>query len=199
MFRILDAIVGATARSRSASSNTMRGAWPPTSSETGFIVPAACRISSLPTSVEPVKETTRTRGSSMIACPSGAGSRPGTIESTPAGSPASAKHPPISRQRGELGGPCPHWGTQRPPGGAAVEAATEVGVAPVGDVGENLAGGGGRAAEGAAVGGVAPLACYEELGQELGHRWTPHDLPFLDGLREPAGAGGRRMRRWLRA
>src|SRR5260370_12603568 len=33
----------------------------------------------------------------MIACPSGAGSRPGTTDSTPAGSPASAKHRPTSR------------------------------------------------------------------------------------------------------
>jgi hypothetical protein len=44
-----------TAISMSASSKTMNGALPPSSSESFLTVPAHCCISNLPTSVEPVK------------------------------------------------------------------------------------------------------------------------------------------------
>jgi hypothetical protein len=49
-----------TAASRSASSKTMKGAWPPSSIETRFTVSAHCFKSRLPTSVLPVKESFRT-------------------------------------------------------------------------------------------------------------------------------------------
>ena len=49
-------------RRRSASSKTMKGALPPSSSDTFFTVPAHCSISSLPTSVDPVKLSLRTVG-----------------------------------------------------------------------------------------------------------------------------------------
>ena len=62
MLRYLEAIAPSTAASRSASSNTMNGALPPSSSETFFTVDAHCAISSLPTSVEPVNENLRTSG-----------------------------------------------------------------------------------------------------------------------------------------
>src|SRR5215207_11527028 len=59
MLRIFEATAPSTAASRSASSKTMNGAWPPSSRLRRFIVSAAWRIRSLPTSVEPVKESLR--------------------------------------------------------------------------------------------------------------------------------------------
>ena len=47
----------------------MKGALPPSSSPTFFTPEAACRISSLPTSVEPVKPTKRTAGCSQKTLP----------------------------------------------------------------------------------------------------------------------------------
>lgn len=55
-----EAIAPCAAASRSASSKTSIGAWPPSSSETFLTVPAAFAISSLPTSVLPVKVILRT-------------------------------------------------------------------------------------------------------------------------------------------
>ena len=67
MLRILAIIAPSIAASMSASSNTMNGALPP-SSIAGFTMLSAASCSSLrPTSVEPVNETTRTRGSCSIA------------------------------------------------------------------------------------------------------------------------------------
>jgi hypothetical protein len=51
--RYFDAIAPSTAASRSASSNTMNGALPPSSSETFLIVAAHCAISVRPTSSTP--------------------------------------------------------------------------------------------------------------------------------------------------
>ena len=65
--RNFDAIAPATARSRSASSNTMNGALPPSSMPTRFTVRAACSMRILPTSVEPVKVIMRTSGLSVSA------------------------------------------------------------------------------------------------------------------------------------
>ena len=65
----------------------MKGALPPSSSPTFFTPDAACRISSLPTSVEPVKPTKRTAGCSQNTLPIAAAS-PVTMFSTPAGRPA---------------------------------------------------------------------------------------------------------------
>ena len=45
----------------------MNGALPPSSSETFFTCPAHCAISSLPTSVEPVKPSLRTSGFDVIS------------------------------------------------------------------------------------------------------------------------------------
>ena len=85
-------IAPATACSRSASSKTMKGALPPSSSETFLIWPAHCAISSFPTSVEPVKPSLRTIGLEVISPPiAGASSAsPVTTEKTPGGTPASS-------------------------------------------------------------------------------------------------------------
>ena len=70
----------------------MNGALPPSSSETFFTWPAHCAISSLPTSVEPVKPSLRTSGFDVSSRPiSGASSAsPVTTERTPGGRPASS-------------------------------------------------------------------------------------------------------------
>ena len=56
-------IAPSTAASRSASSNTRNGALPPSSIETRRTCSADCSISVRPTSVEPVNESLRVRGS----------------------------------------------------------------------------------------------------------------------------------------
>ena len=66
MLRIFAIIAPSTASSRSASSKTRNGALPPSSIETLSTFSAAWAISFLPTSVEPVKESLRSRGSAMI-------------------------------------------------------------------------------------------------------------------------------------
>mmetsp|Transcript_16838 Transcript_16838/g.25590 ORF Transcript_16838/g.25590 Transcript_16838/m.25590 type:complete len:211 (-) Transcript_16838:595-1227(-) len=55
-FRNFDDIAAFTATSRSASSNTMKDALPPSSSDNRFTVSLLCFISSLPTGVLPVNE-----------------------------------------------------------------------------------------------------------------------------------------------
>ena len=71
MLRNFESMAPVTAASRSASSKTMKGALPPSSSETFFTVEAHWRIKSLPISVEPVKVSLRTVGFAvMIADPS---------------------------------------------------------------------------------------------------------------------------------
>ena len=85
-------IAPATASSRSASSNTMNGALPPSSSEI-FLRPGAhCAMRSFPTSLEPVNPSLRTEGFEVISPPiAGASSAaPVTTEKTPAGTPASS-------------------------------------------------------------------------------------------------------------
>ena len=100
MLRNFETIAPSTAASTWASSNTMNGALPPSSSPTFFTVPAACAISTLPTSVEPVKPTTRTAGCSHIALPIARAS-PVTKLSTPGGMPArSASSPSASAVSG---------------------------------------------------------------------------------------------------
>ena len=95
--RYFAAIAPSTARSRSASSKTMKGALPPSSIETFFIVFAACSISFLPTSVEPVKViflTSRVRGQLVADL---ASAEPVTMLTTPFGTPASAHSTPQAR------------------------------------------------------------------------------------------------------
>ena len=87
VLRYLLAMAPCTAASRSASSNTMNGALPPSSSETFLSVPAHCCISCLPISVEPVKVSLRTSGFEVISPPS---TLPGPVTTlnTPLGTPA---------------------------------------------------------------------------------------------------------------
>src|SRR6202163_3040120 len=87
VLRYLDAIAPSTAESRSASSNTMNGALPPSSSETFFTVLAHCAISCLPTSVDPVNVNLRTSGFVVSSLPIGAAD-PVTQDNTPFGMPA---------------------------------------------------------------------------------------------------------------
>ena len=90
-FRYLQRSAPATASSRSASSKTMNGALPPSSSETFFTWPAHCAIRSFPTSVEPVKPSLRTIGLEVSSRPivGASSAAPVTISKTPSGSPAS--------------------------------------------------------------------------------------------------------------
>ena len=99
MLRNFEMIAPSTAASRWASSKTMNGALPPSSSPTFFTVPAACAISSLPTSVEPVKPIARTAGWSVIALPMARAS-PVTRLKTPGGRPA-RKRKFAERERGQ--------------------------------------------------------------------------------------------------
>src|ERR1700681_3374449 len=85
--RYFEAIAPLTAISMSASSNTMNGALPPSSSETFLTVPAHCSISHLPISVEPVKVSLRTIGFEVISPPISL-APPVTQEKTPFGTPA---------------------------------------------------------------------------------------------------------------
>ena len=89
VLRYLLAMAPATAASRSASSNTMNGALPPSSSDSFFTVPAHCAMSFLPTAVEPVNVTLRTLVLEVISPPIAAASPVMTL-STPAGTPARA-------------------------------------------------------------------------------------------------------------
>ncbi len=99
--RNLHVIAPATASSRSASSKTMNGALPPSSSEI-FLSPGAhCAMRSFPTSVEPVNPSLRTAGFEVISPPiAGASSAaPVTTEKTPGGTPASSASAAIASAR----------------------------------------------------------------------------------------------------
>src|SRR5579875_1566523 len=74
------------ARSRSASSNTMNGEFPPSSSETRLSVRPAASPTSRPTAVEPVNEIISTFGSTVRAAPGSAS--PGSTWNTSSGKPA---------------------------------------------------------------------------------------------------------------
>src|SRR5262245_11438599 len=66
------------------------GACPPSSSESRFTCPADSRISSFPTSVEPVNEILRTRRSEKIVSATIPEEREVTRLTTPCGAPASS-------------------------------------------------------------------------------------------------------------
>src|SRR5450830_22147 len=87
VLRYLEAMAPATAASRSASSNTIKGALPPSSSDNFLMVGAHCAINRRPTSVEPVKDNLRTIGLLVSSPPMARGS-PVTTLNTPAGTPA---------------------------------------------------------------------------------------------------------------
>ena len=76
-----------TALSKSQSSMTIAGAWPPSSSEIFFTVSAAPLHEALPTSVDPVNVSFRTRVSSSHVSPI-AFESPVTTLMTPFGIPA---------------------------------------------------------------------------------------------------------------
>src|SRR5450759_1353740 len=96
LLRYLEIIAPSTAASRSASSNTMKGALPPSSIEVFFTVLAHCAISFLPISVEPVKVSLRTSGLVLISPPM-AEAEPVTTESTPLGTPARSASSAMAR------------------------------------------------------------------------------------------------------
>ena len=75
------------AASKSASSKTMKGAFPPSSRESFLIVLALCFMSKRPTSVDPVKVILRTSGLEVISPPISLES-PVTTFRTPEGNPA---------------------------------------------------------------------------------------------------------------
>src|SRR5262249_20110919 len=79
-----------TAASRSASSKTINGALPPSSSDTFFTVDAHCAINCLPIAVEPVKENFRTSGLEVSSLPMGPDFDEVMMVSTPCGIPARA-------------------------------------------------------------------------------------------------------------
>ena len=91
MLRILAIIAPSIAASMSASSNTMNGALPPSSIAVLSTLSAALCRSLRPTSVEPVNDTTRTRGSCSMASTTGPERRDGITLTTPAGTPASSR------------------------------------------------------------------------------------------------------------
>ena len=89
MLRILAIIAPFTAASTSASSKTRKGALPPSSIDTRWRWSADWRTRILPTSVEPVKLTLRSRSSPISAETTPAASLVGTTLTTPAGTPTS--------------------------------------------------------------------------------------------------------------
>src|SRR3546814_7203176 len=70
----------ATAASKSASSNTMKGALPPSSSDRRFTVSAQSAIRRLPTAVEPVNDNLRTIGFLQSSAPTAGRSEEHTSE-----------------------------------------------------------------------------------------------------------------------
>jgi hypothetical protein len=83
------ALAAPATASGEASSKTMFGDLPPSSSETFLRLPAAAATMSRPTSVEPVKATLSTCGCAASAAPA-VSPKPVTTFTTPSGTPASA-------------------------------------------------------------------------------------------------------------
>src|SRR5438132_10109395 len=93
--RYLEARAPSTAASRSASSNTMKGALPPSSIEAFLTVFEHCSRRILPTAVEPVNVILRTRGLEVTSPPIGAELPVSTLK-TPLGIPARSPGPAIA-------------------------------------------------------------------------------------------------------
>ena len=89
-------IAPVTASSKSASSKTTKGAWPPSSIETFLTVVALCCKRTFPTSVEPVNDIFLTKGFSVNSLPI-ALADPVIIFITPSGNPASFANAPSAR------------------------------------------------------------------------------------------------------
>ena len=120
VLRYLEAMAPSTAASRSASSKTMKGALPPSSMETFLTVPAQAAISCLPTSVEPVKVSLRTRGLA-VSSPPMAPEEPVMTLKTPLGMPARAGE--LGERQGRVGGGArrlDHHGTAGSKGGSGL-------------------------------------------------------------------------------
>ena len=90
LLRNLQAIAPITASSRSASSNTMNGALPPSSIEHFITWSAACLSKMRPTSVDPVNVSLRTIGFSQNSLPASEDAVDVTTEKSPFGTPASS-------------------------------------------------------------------------------------------------------------
>ena len=88
--RILARIAPSTAASTSASSKTTNGALPPNSIDVRNRASDACLTNALPTPVEPVKVSLRSRPSSISAVVTSRGWLVGSTDSTPLGRPASS-------------------------------------------------------------------------------------------------------------
>ena len=95
--RIFATIAPSSAASRSASAKTRNGALPPSSIDVLTTLSAASASSTRPTSVEPVKDSLRTRGSCSMAETTAPDRREGTTLTTPAGTPASSRIAAIAR------------------------------------------------------------------------------------------------------
>ena len=93
MLRSFAIIAWSTASSRSASSKTSSAALPPSSIDTRSIWSIARRASWRPTSVEPVKDSLRRRGSSNSGSVTAPERDVVTMFRTPPGNPASSKIP----------------------------------------------------------------------------------------------------------
>jgi hypothetical protein len=100
VLRYFEAMAPSTAASRSASSKTMKGALPPSSSETFLMVGAHCAMSSRPTSVEPVKDSLRTIGLPVSSPPIFGAAAPVTTLKTPGGIPARCPARPAPARSG---------------------------------------------------------------------------------------------------
>ena len=88
--RILARIAPSTAASTSASSNTTNGALPPSSIDVRSSFSADCLTNALPTPVDPVKVSLRSRPSLISASVTAPGLLVGSTDSTPLGNPASS-------------------------------------------------------------------------------------------------------------
>ncbi|BAS18499.1 hypothetical protein AHiyo8_pI68030 (plasmid) [Arthrobacter sp. Hiyo8] len=91
MLRIFAAMAPSTARSRSASRRTMKGALPPSSMEERRMFSAACRRRIFPTSVDPVKLIFRAIPLFIQTSTTDEELEVGTTLSTPSGNPASLR------------------------------------------------------------------------------------------------------------
>jgi hypothetical protein len=78
----------------------MKGALPPSSSDSFLSVPAHCAISAFPTAVEPVKDSLRTVGFDVSSAPMSVAD-PVTMLNTPFGIPA--RSPRTASARAENG------------------------------------------------------------------------------------------------
>src|SRR5690242_3099486 len=100
--RYFDTIAPSAAASRSASSNTMKGALPPSSSEIFLMVGATCFISKRPTSFEPVNDSLRTVALAHISPPIARDDVPHAGRETRAMSELGERERGIGRRLGRL-------------------------------------------------------------------------------------------------